>query len=95
VLDILFDLRTLANRDEPYQVISRYRSLGTDAPLRSRSSGVAQHSLHVEARAIDVRLGGSPARKLHEFGMRMQRACVGFYSESEFVHLDTGTVQSW
>jgi uncharacterized protein YcbK (DUF882 family) len=95
VLDILFDLRSLVNSDEPYQVISGYRSPGTNALLRSRSSGVAEHSLHMEGRAIDVRLGGISTRKLHELALQMQRGGVGFYPKSDFVHLDNGAVRSW
>ena len=95
VLDILFDLQSLVNRDEPYQVISGYRSPGTNALLRSRSSGVAEHSLHMEGRAIDVRLDGVSTRKLHELALQMQRGGVGFYAKSDFVHLDNGAVRSW
>jgi uncharacterized protein YcbK (DUF882 family) len=95
VLDILFDLQSAVNTDEPYQVISGYRSPGTNALLRSRSSGVAEHSLHMEGRAIDVRLGGVATRKLHELALQMQRGGVGFYPKSDFVHLDNGAVRFW
>ncbi len=95
VLDILFDLQTLADRDEPYQVICGYRSPSTNALLRSRSGGVAEHSLHMEGRAIDVRLGGVPTRKLRELALQMQRGGVGFYSKSDFIHLDNGAVRFW
>jgi len=94
-LDILFDLQTLANRDEPYQVISGYRSPRTNAALRSHSSGVAEHSLHLQGRAIDVRLGGFSTRRLHELARQMGRGGVGFYPQSDFVHLDSGPVRFW
>jgi uncharacterized protein YcbK (DUF882 family) len=95
VLDILFDLQARVNRDEPYHVICGYRSPATNALLRSRSSGVAEHSLHVQGRAIDVRLNGFPTRKLHELALRMGRGGVGYYAQSDFVHLDNGAVRSW
>lgn len=95
LLDILFDLRALANHNEPYQVICGYRSPATNALLRSRSSGVAEHSLHVQGRAIDVRLAGFPTPKLHELALGMRRGGVGFYAKSDFVHLDNGAVRSW
>lgn len=95
VLDILFDLRVRADRDEPYQVISGYRSPRTNAALRSRSSGVAEHSLHMQGRAIDVRLGGFSTRKLHDLARQMSRGGVGFYPLSDFVHLDSGPVRFW
>jgi uncharacterized protein YcbK (DUF882 family) len=49
----------------------------------------------MEGRAIDVRLGGVSTRKLHELALKMQRGGVGFYSKSDFVHLDNGAVRSW
>ena len=95
VLDILADLRLLADHDEPYEVISGYRSPQTNAALRRHSSGVAEHSLHLEGRAIDVRLPGFPTRKLRELALRMGRGGVGFYPQSDFVHLDNGRVRYW
>jgi uncharacterized protein YcbK (DUF882 family) len=95
VLDILADLRTLADRDEPYEVISGYRSPKTNAELRQRSSGVAEHSLHLEGRAIDVRLPGFPTGRLHELALGMKRGGVGFYPSSDFIHLDNGRIRHW
>lgn len=95
VLDILFELRNRADRDEPFHVISGYRSPKTNALLRSRSSGVSGHSLHMQGRAIDVRLPGFPTRKLQEIGLDLRRGGVGYYPASDFVHLDTGRVRHW
>jgi uncharacterized protein YcbK (DUF882 family) len=96
VLDILADLRTLADRDdEPYEVISGYRSPKTNAELHRRSSGVAEHSLHLEGRAIDVRLPGFPTDRLHELALGMKRGGVGFYPGSDFIHLDNGRICHW
>jgi len=95
VLDILADLRVLANRDEPYEVISGYRSPQTNAALRRCSNGVAEHSLHIQGRAIDVRLPGFETSKLRELALGMARGGVGFYVKSDFVHLDNGRVRCW
>jgi uncharacterized protein YcbK (DUF882 family) len=95
VLDILFDLQTRVNRSDPYEVISGYRSPRTNAALRARSNGVAEHSLHMEGRAIDVRLPGFSTRKMHEIARQMGRGGVGFYPQSDFVHLDNGAVRFW
>lgn len=95
VLDILADLRMLADRDEPYEVISGYRSPLTNAALRRHSSGVAEHSLHLQGRAIDVRLPGFPTPKLRDLAHGMGRGGVGFYAQSDFVHLDNGRVRYW
>jgi uncharacterized protein YcbK (DUF882 family) len=95
VLDILADLRVLADRDEPYEVISGYRSPQTNAALRRHSSGVAEHSLHLQGRAIDVRLPGFATRRLRELALDMGRGGVGFYPQPDFVHLDNGRVRYW
>jgi uncharacterized protein YcbK (DUF882 family) len=95
VLDILFDLQTVVDRDAPYEVISGYRSPRTNAALRTHSSGVAEHSLHMEGRAIDVRLSGFSTLRLHDTARAMARGGVGFYPQSDFVHLDCGRVRFW
>jgi uncharacterized protein YcbK (DUF882 family) len=95
VLDILADLRTLSRSDEPYEVISGYRSPETNAELHRRSSGVAEHSLHMQGRAIDVRLPRFATAKLHELALGMGRGGVGYYPQSDFVHLDNGRVRRW
>jgi uncharacterized protein YcbK (DUF882 family) len=95
VLDILFAARLRVGRDDPFHVISGYRSPTTNAYLRSHSSGVAKHSLHMEGRAIDVRLPGFPTRNLRDIGRALRRGGVGYYPASDFVHLDTGRVRFW
>lgn len=95
VLDILADLRVLADRDEPYEVISGYRSPQTNAALRARSHAVAEHSLHIQGRAIDVRLPGFDTARLRDLALGMRRGGVGFYRQSDFVHLDNGNVRFW
>lgn len=95
VLDILFDLQVLMNTDEPYQVISGYRSPRTNQALHNRSTGVAEHSLHMQGQAIDVRVSGFATHKLRELALQMGRGGVGFYPQSDFVHLDCGRVRFW
>jgi len=95
LLDILFDLQTLADRDGPYEVISGYRSAATNAMLHRSSDGVALHSMHLEGRAIDVRLQGFATRRLAEYARTLRRGGVGFYARSDFVHVDTGRVRIW
>ena len=95
LLDILYDLQQLADRDAPYEVISGFRSPATNAMLHSHSSGVAEHSQHILGKAIDVRLSGFSTRQLGEFARSMARGGVGYYASSDFVHLDTSRVRFW
>jgi uncharacterized protein YcbK (DUF882 family) len=95
LLDILFDLRRMADRDDPFEVISGYRSPATNAMLHRHSEGVAVHSMHLEGRAIDVRLGGFATHQLASYARTLGRGGVGFYASSDFVHVDTGRVRFW
>jgi uncharacterized protein YcbK (DUF882 family) len=95
LLDILFDLQRLADRDDAFEVISGYRSPTTNAMLHRHSEGVAVHSMHLEGRAIDVRLSGFATRTLAGYARTLSRGGVGFYASSDFVHVDTGRVRFW
>lgn len=95
LLDILFDVQSMAGCDAPFEVISGYRSPATNAMLHSRSEGVAVHSMHLEGRAIDVRLRGFPTHNLAALARTLARGGVGFYPQSDFVHIDTGPVRTW
>jgi uncharacterized protein YcbK (DUF882 family) len=95
VIDILFDVQAKANHEGPFEVISGYRSPQTNAALRRQSSAVAEHSLHMEGRAIDVRLRGFPTARLRDIAVALHRGGVGFYAASDFVHVDNGRVRFW
>lgn len=95
LLDLLSDLQSKADTDRPFQVISGYRSPKTNEMLRHSSDGVAQHSMHLVGRAIDIRLDAFPTRRLGDLARELGRGGVGFYSASDFVHVDTGRVRFW
>lgn len=95
LLDTLFDLKTLTETDTVFEVISGYRSPATNAMLRRSTEGVALHSMHLEGRAIDVRLERFSTTMLARLARSLGRGGVGFYPASDFVHVDTGRVRSW
>lgn len=95
LLDLLNDLSALIGTSEPFHVISGYRSPRTNAMLRSRSEGVARHSLHMDGRAIDIRLPDVPLRQLRDAAVALARGGVGYYPGSDFVHVDTGRIRTW
>jgi uncharacterized protein YcbK (DUF882 family) len=95
LLDLLHTVQGRAGSEAPFEVISAYRSPATNAMLRGRSSGVAEHSQHLLGKAIDVRLRGLATYDLHRIGLGLARGGVGYYPASDFVHLDTGPVRSW
>jgi uncharacterized protein YcbK (DUF882 family) len=95
LLDILYDLQVLADRDSTFEIISGYRAPATNASLRAKSGGVAEKSLHMEAKALDIRMTGFSTKKLHQLAMSLKRGGVGFYGSSDFIHVDTGRVRYW
>jgi uncharacterized protein YcbK (DUF882 family) len=95
LLDALFELQIRADHDKPYQVISAYRSPKTNSMLRSQSHAVAEHSMHLEGRAIDIRVSGVATKKLRDHALAMNRGGVGYYPDTDFLHVDTGRIRSW
>jgi uncharacterized protein YcbK (DUF882 family) len=78
-----------------FEVISGYRSPQTNAMLRRASHGVAERSLHLEGRAIDIRLTGTDTARLRAAAIALGRGGVGYYPQSDFVHVDTGRFRTW
>jgi len=95
LLDYLYDVAMRVGVDPVFSVISGYRSPQTNELLRERSSGVARRSLHLEGRAIDVRLAGVDCADLARSALELGRGGVGYYGKSDFVHLDTGAFRTW
>jgi uncharacterized protein YcbK (DUF882 family) len=95
LLDKLHALYTTFDARGNFEVISGYRSPHTNAVLRHATTGVAEHSLHIEGRAIDVRLTSAKTTSLRDAALALKSGGVGYYAESNFVHLDTGNTRSW
>ncbi len=95
LLDLLFDLRLLMETQQPFNVISGYRSPATNHMLWKTSGGVAKTSLHTVGRAIDIRVPGRDLGTLRRTAMYLGRGGVGYYPASDFVHVDTGRVRYW
>ena len=93
--DQLLRMQLALGTEEPVHVLSGYRTPETNAKLRRRSPDVAKFSLHMEGRAADVYIPGIPVDKLHQAAVDMQAGGVGLYSNSNFVHVDTGTLRHW
>jgi uncharacterized protein YcbK (DUF882 family) len=93
--DQLHALAQAAGREAHYEIISGYRSPESNARMAAASTGVAQKSLHMEGRAIDVRLRGYSTASLRDLALKAQKGGVGYYQKSDFVHLDTGRFRTW
>ena len=95
VIDLLCVMQHRLGTRKPFQIISGYRSPQTNAMLASYSDGVAQHSLHMEGKAVDIRLEGASVRSLGRAAKSLRLGGVGQYPESNFVHVDVGRVRYW
>jgi len=98
LFDLLHDLTaSLGDSGGEIDVICGYRTPRSNEFLRTRSphTGVAKHSLHMQAEAIDIRLRGIPTSELRDAALRLHRGGVGYYRSSDFVHVDVGRVRHW
>jgi uncharacterized protein YcbK (DUF882 family) len=98
LFDLLYDLTaSLNDSGGQIDVICGYRTPWSNEFLRTRSAhtGVARHSLHMQAEAIDIRLPGIPTSAVRDAALRLHRGGVGYYRSSDFVHVDVGRVRHW
>ena len=95
LFDALHAINLRLETDRPFQIISGYRSPQTNSMLHAKSSGVASNSQHTLGKAVDVRLQGVDLRNLRLAALDVAAGGVGFYPQSNFVHVDTGRVRQW
>jgi uncharacterized protein YcbK (DUF882 family) len=76
-------------------VISGYRSPESNQKLAEASKGVAKHSMHLDGKAIDIRMPGRDLATLHKAALAAKGGGVGYYPDSQFVHMDTGRPRHW
>ncbi|WP_245259333.1 DUF882 domain-containing protein [Methylobacterium sp. 77] len=97
LFDTVWEAYRSVGSQEPINVVSAYRSPGTNAMLRRRSRAVAEFSQHMLGKAMDFYLPDVSIDQIRAIGMRMQRGGVGWYPHagSPFIHLDVGSVRSW
>ncbi|UWQ16602.1 DUF882 domain-containing protein [Jannaschia sp. M317] len=94
-VDIIAATHNLVDANEPFLLLSGYRSPATNALLRSRSSGVARNSLHLKGQAADLRLGSRSVGQVARAAASCGAGGVGRYSGSNFTHVDCGVVRTW
>ena len=96
VFDLLHDLSArVGEPDAEIDIICGYRSPWSNEYLRTHGHGVAAHSLHMQAMAIDIRLAGVKTSTLRDTALALHRGGVGYYPKSDFVHVDVGRVRHW
>ncbi len=94
--DLLHDL--MARLNDPngtIDIVCGYRTPWSNNFLREHGHGVALHSQHMEAKAIDIRIPGVPTAQVRDAALALHRGGVGYYRQSNFVHVDVGPVRRW
>jgi uncharacterized protein YcbK (DUF882 family) len=96
VFDLLHDVTVkLGLPDSEIDVVCGYRSPTSNELLRSQGHGVALHSLHIQAMAIDIRVPGVKTSSLRDAALTLHRGGVGYYEKAGFVHVDVGRIRRW
>jgi uncharacterized protein YcbK (DUF882 family) len=95
--DVLHTMLAKLNRSSSViEVLSGYRTKETNDALReSGTTNAAEHSQHIEANALDLRVPGVPAVQLRDAALSLRAGGVGYYPKGQFVHVDTGPPRKW
>ena len=96
--DVLHNVMArLGRTDGVIDVVCGYRTPWSNNFLRTRSrhTGVAKNSQHIEAKAIDIKVPGVKTRALRDVALSLEEGGVGYYPRSQFVHVDVGPVRQW
>ena len=94
-IDIMAAAHRLLETNEPYNMLSGYRSAKTNAMLRRKNRGVATKSFHVKGMAADLKLRSRTVNQMAAAGLACNSGGVGKYRRSNFVHMDCGPVRTW
>ena len=95
LLNLMHAITSKIKPGSQIHIISGYRSPATNLSLTQKSGGVAKHSLHMDGKAVDIRIPGCDLSQLRRVALAMRVGGVGYYAESNFVHVDTGRVRFW
>jgi len=95
LFDLLHEVQSRLEVNRPVQLISGYRSAATNHMLHAESGEVAAHSQHLIGKASDIRIEGVELANLHRAALSLKGGGVGFYPQSDFVHVDVGPVRQW
>ncbi len=95
LIDIFFAISAFTGSNGTFKILSGYRSPETNSWLRRFHHGVAEHSMHIEGKAVDIRMDDVSTHEIRQAGMALAMGGVGYYPRSNFVHLDTGNIRYW
>ena len=95
LLDLIVAIADWVGAPPKFEIISGFRSAATNAMLHAESPQVAAHSLHMDGKAIDLRLQGVPLTAVRDAALSLAVGGVGYYPVSSFLHIDVGPSRHW
>ena len=95
LINLLYEIKQELGYDKQFNIVSGYRSPGTNAALRKTHEGVAKNSYHIKGQAVDIYVPNVSLKRLKDVAMGMGKGGVGYYPRSNFLHVDVGPVGSW
>lgn len=95
LLDDIHTLQQMFKPNQAIEIISGYRSPKTNEKLRAMGHNVAKRSLHMQGKAVDIRIPGTNLSQVRKAALELKSGGVGYYPNSGFIHLDVGRVRQW
>ena len=95
LVKLLYKVADHFGRQREVVLVSGYRSPEYNKLRTQQSRQVGKESLHMQGQAIDFRIQGVTITSLHRYVKKLRAGGVGFYADSQFVHMDTGQVRYW
>ena len=94
-LNIISATQTLLDTEEPFELLSGYRTIKTNKMLAKVTAGVARNSYHIKGMAADLRMRTRSVNQIGKAAESCNSGGVGRYVNSSFVHIDCGPMRRW
>jgi uncharacterized protein YcbK (DUF882 family) len=95
LLDLICSMHRATESAEPFTILSGYRSKQTNHRLIEMGVHAAEHSFHIEGKAVDLRMPGFSTKGLRYLAVERQVGGIGYYPRDGFLHIDTGPIRLW
>jgi uncharacterized protein YcbK (DUF882 family) len=95
LIDVAHMLHGRVGGKGPIDIVCGYRSPETNAMMHEISAGVAVHSMHIQGKAMDIRVPGTHLGQLKKSALALNLGGVGYYPYDDFLHIDTGAKRHW
>jgi uncharacterized protein YcbK (DUF882 family) len=95
LVDLLHAVARRVDAKAPLELLSGFRTVETNERLQEEGYNAAPHSMHLVARAADIRAPGVHLPHLYRAALSLRRGGVGFYPSAGFIHVDTGALRRW